>query len=299
MKRISIIEAPSSAGAYAPGQEKAPRALLEAGLAEKLRQRGWKVDLVSDIDVYRWRPDRNRPKAMNVDAVLATAKRVAQHVQSAALDQSFVLVLGGDCTVGIGTVAGLSALQRSLGLVYMDYDCDLMTPQTTTDGALDWMGVGHMMNLPGCMPALTGLAGTKPLISGGSLLFFGAGNVTATENAIIETEGIAVIGAGDVARAPVTAAEEAARWMKQFPTVAVHFDVDLVDFEDFPLAENSRRKEALSFESAMTSLCRILECERVAALTVTEVNPDHDPGGNIEDFVSRLVDAIGARWETA
>ena len=58
MKRISIIEAPSSAGAYAPGQEKAPRALLEAGLAEKLRQRGWKVDLVSDIDVYRWRPDR-------------------------------------------------------------------------------------------------------------------------------------------------------------------------------------------------------------------------------------------------
>lgn len=85
---------------------------------------------------------------------------------------------------------------------------------------------------------------------------------------------------------------DAVAWAAQFDAVALHLDVDLIDFEDFPLAENTRRKEALAFETVMTSLKILMSAPNLAALTVTEVNPDHDPGGNLDLFCARLSDAV-------
>jgi arginase len=59
------------------------------------------------------------------------------------------LVLGGDCTVELGTVAGAFGHGPSIGLVYIDLDTDLNTPESTADGALDWMGVAHLLGIEG------------------------------------------------------------------------------------------------------------------------------------------------------
>ena len=57
-RRVSILGEPSSLGAYAPGQENAPRALREAGLVERLRESGLEVVDHGDAEMARWRPDR-------------------------------------------------------------------------------------------------------------------------------------------------------------------------------------------------------------------------------------------------
>jgi len=67
---LAIIGAPSSAGAYAPGQEKAPQALRAAGLLECLQRRGIKVGDGGDVPGFRWRADRANPRAMNADKVV-------------------------------------------------------------------------------------------------------------------------------------------------------------------------------------------------------------------------------------
>ena len=148
-RQLDIIGAPSSAGAYTPGQEQAPQALRAAGLVAALQSRRIEVKDRGDVPGFRWRVDLQHPRAMNADAVATVATAVAGLVAQSLDDGSAVLVLGGDCTVGIGTVAGALAGAANVGLVYVDLDTDLNTPQTTTDGALDWMGVAHMLGPPG------------------------------------------------------------------------------------------------------------------------------------------------------
>jgi arginase len=103
---VSVLGAPSSAGAYAPGQEDAPAALRDAGLIDGLRDAGLEVRDRGDLPRFRWQPDRTDPAAQNLAEVVATAERTRDAVAAAIERGEFALVLGGDCTVGLGTVAG-------------------------------------------------------------------------------------------------------------------------------------------------------------------------------------------------
>jgi arginase len=77
-RSIAIIGAPTSAGAYSPGQEEGPQAMRDAGLADGLRERGLEVVDLGDVPRFRWRPDRERPRAMNVPAVASAIVAVAE-----------------------------------------------------------------------------------------------------------------------------------------------------------------------------------------------------------------------------
>ena len=298
---VTIIDAPSSAGAYAPGQEKAPTRMRAAGFHERLRAAVGDYDEITNIETFRWRPDRERPRAMNAIAVARTASGVASSVASAAGKGRFSIVLGGDCTVGIGAVAGLTHVKRRVGLIYADYDVDLQTPDTTDNGALDWMGVAHMLDLPGSEDALATIASQRPMLEPSDILLFGSGNIAPPERERIEALDLRVIGNERVVQDPEATAREALDWAAGFDAVALHFDVDLIDFEDFPLSENARRKRALAFDTVMTALGVLLMAQNLAALTVTEVNPDHDPGGNLERFCERLGDVVlrSRGWSSA
>ena len=115
-RTLGLIGAPSSAGAYAPGQEKAPAAFRRHGLVSALTESGRRVNDRGDIPGFRWRPDPQRPKAMNLDAVRRTAAAVAEKVEEALAGGEAALVLGGDCTVELGTVAGALRDGHSVGL---------------------------------------------------------------------------------------------------------------------------------------------------------------------------------------
>jgi arginase len=196
-KHLTIIGAPSSAGAYGPGQEKAPAALRAAGLSELLAARGITVDDRGDVSGFRWRPDKVNAYAMNVNAALSVARATAERVASALAADAAVLVLGGDCTVELGTVAGALQDTHSIGLIYIDVDTDLNTPVSTRDGALDWMGVAHMLGVEGTVPELAALGPRMPMLEPEQVLFFANDNVRPSERQIIDELGIAEVRLAD------------------------------------------------------------------------------------------------------
>ena len=103
MRPLGVIGVPSSAGAYAPGQEKAPRALRDAGLLAGLKSAGLAVVDHGDTEIWRWRPDRGRPYAQNLDVVVACASETAERVRAVLAAGELALVLGGDCTTSMAT----------------------------------------------------------------------------------------------------------------------------------------------------------------------------------------------------
>jgi arginase len=78
----------------------------------------------------------------------------------------------------------------------------------------------------------------------------------------------------------------------------VHFDVDVIDFTDAPLSENTGRNQGLPFAAAFAALGVLLRSDRVAALTITELNPDHGAadGATVARFVAALVESLAGAF---
>jgi arginase len=277
VSRVTIVGAPTSAGAYAPGQEEGPRAMREAGLVDALAARGVEVADAGDVEAFRWAPDPGNPRAANLAVVAGRARQVA------------VLVLGGDCTVELGTVAGLRDRVERLGLVYVDLHADLNVPSSVVDGALDWMGVAHLLDVEGAESKLAGIGSSRPLLENDQLVFLGIKPGTEFEQATIEQRGLAVVGVDALGADPAGAASQALGALAGCDAVAVHFDVDLVHFLDAPLAENTER-EGVTLEVAATALRVLTADPRFRALTVTEHNPLH--GAADGSTTRRLVEVL-------
>jgi arginase len=291
---ISIIGAPSSAGAYAPGQEKAPAAWRRHGLIDAISSAGLSVRDRGDTPEFRWRPDLVRPKAMNLEAVADTARAVASMVETALAEGEAALVLGGDCTVELGTIAGALRGTGSLGLVYLDFDTDL-NPPADSDGALDWTGVAHLLDIPGTESLLAGLGPRRPMLAADDVLFLAVENLTEGERRTVAERNIALIGMDEVHADPHGAANHAVEWASRFDRLAIHLDVDVLSFTDFPIAENTRRCDGLKVQELAALLRPLLASPNWSALTLTEVNPDHAPDER-ESFVE-LVKLISARLQ--
>lgn len=295
--RIAVIGAPTSAGAFSAGQEDAPAALRDAGLLEALIAAGVDAVDLGDIPRFAWRPDPSSPRAMNVRAVRQAAEAVAERVRAARRAGRLPLVIGGDCTVELGTVLGFADLADRPGLVYFDPHPDLNTPESVTDGALDWMGVAHLLDLPGAVDELAGLGPRRPLLDRRSLLLLGASDTRSRpgERAVIERLGLMLVSEADLLRDPGPIAADAVRRLTDTgETYLVHFDVDAIDFADAPLSENTDRNVGLTLDGALEALAAVLAVPGLAALTVTELNPHHAMAvpGLLPRFASGLAAAI-------
>lgn len=297
-RTVSVIGVPTSAGAFAPGQEQAPAALRAAGLVEALGGAGLEVEDRGDSEPWRWRPDREQPRAQNLGRVASIVRETADRVAEAAAESEVTLVLGGDCTVGIGTVAGhVDADQEAegerVGLVYFDTHADLNVPGSVREGALDWMGMAHMLGVEGAAAELIEAGDRVPLLAPAQVLLFGWGPEQATpfEAEQVRRLELARETVDEVAADPEGAAAGALAALEpNCDRLLVHFDVDVVDFTDTPLSENWGRNEGLPFETALRALRVLLAAPKLAALTITELNPDHTEEGS--DATRRLVAAV-------
>jgi arginase len=296
-RTVAIVGVPTSAGAFAPGQEQAPAALRAAGLVESLRQAGLEVDDHGDREVWRWRPDREERRAQNLGAVVEIVAETGARVAEAAVPGAVTLVLGGDCTVGIGTVAGHVASGERVGLLYFDTHADLNLPDSVPEGALDWMGMAHMLGEPGARPELASAGGRSPLIRPEQVVLFGWGPEQATEREreAISRRQLATVPVDEVAADPEAAAARALALLEpRCDRLLVHFDVDVVDFTDTPLSENWGRNEGLAFATALRALRPLLASPLLAGLTITELNPDHaeEGAGAIERLSFSLAEML-------
>jgi arginase len=275
---LALIGVPTSAGAFAPGQEQAPRALRDAGLVESLQRSGVLVRDHGDRATWRWRPDRDNRRAQNLHKVVEIVQDTAGRVAEAVSAGEATLVLGGDCTTGIGTVAGHVAGGERVGLVYFDTHADLNVPSSVRPGTLDWMGLAHMLGEEGAAPELVKVGARAPLLADDQVILFAWGSEQATpfERAVIDRRNISVIPVDEVAADPEEAARRARELIEgRCDRLLVHFDVDVIDFTDVPLSENPGRDEGLAYDHAVTALHALLASPRLTGMTVTELNPDH------------------------
>jgi len=289
---LGLIGVPSSAGAHGTGQEKAPAALRKAGLLGALREAGLTVEDLGDLPVTRFKPDPANRKRQSLPLVIKVAREVADRV-AAAVEQDLVpLVLGGDCTITLGVVAGLLRRQPDLGLIYFDGDADLTTPDTTHSGIFDSMGVSHLIGQGD--PELARIGPRFPLLTPDRIALFGFQpyEVEPRELLLLEESEIPQYPVTSLDDRPVEFAMEARGRLESAEAIAVHFDVDAMDSAEIPLA-NWPHYGALSFGDAMRCLRVFVETPKLAALVVTEINPDHDPDGLlVRQFVDAFADAL-------
>ncbi|MFN8531368.1 MAG: arginase family protein [Anaerolineae bacterium] len=291
-QQFGFIGVPSSAGAKTPGIEKAPEAIRAAGLINQLQ--GCVVDY-GDLSRERYASDPGHPRALNLPRVITVARRVAKQVEEVLQSDQIPLVIGGDCSITVGVVAACTQNQPDLRLIYIDGGLDLYTPETNLEGNLDSMGVAHMLAEPGTDTTLSHLGARFPLLTPQQVIYFGYEALPPDdpEQIALVKYGMRHFPASVVRGRAQAAAQELLAEMGPYPFL-VHFDVDVIDFNDFAIADVPLFGQGLKFTEAMSGLAVFASNPHFAGLVITEINPDHMDEQHTEAhiFVRELVRAL-------
>ena len=293
--KIALLGSPTSAAAMSSGHEGAPAALRAAGLASRLESIGYEVIDLGDDPLQVFKPDNESPRARNISGVLASLESLKPRVEQAVKSTALPLILTGDCSTALATVAGLRRYFRHVSLIYMDRDADLNTPATTSSGCLDGMVISHMTGRGAA--ELVRFWGEPPLVREPDIALFGVDRVEPAEEEALRTSPLRRYLAEEIKRmGPSTAAQAAVERIqgKGYECV-LHFDVDVIaDFQatDYP------GTGGLSFDEVREALGVFVRQNHLAAIEVAAYNPLKDQDGKgAALIVNLLVDVLGKRLE--
>jgi arginase len=287
-RKIGLLGVPTSAGSHNAGQERAPEAFRSAGIVTELESRGVEVFDFGDLEMATQRPSPREAGVRDASRVVQVATQTRDKVVEIAASGYQPVVLGGDCTITIGVVAGLSAT-GSVGLLYFDGDADLNTPELSGSGVLDTMGITHLLG--GGVRELAELGDRTPLLDSERLVLagFDPGELDTAQWQSLVSRQLTAMPAALLRSQPEESVRRAlAHLTAAAESVVVHFDVDVIDTGAFPLA-NFPHFAGLLPDEAFGCLQTMCASPAVEALVVTEVNPGHDPDGSL---VARVVEAV-------
>lgn len=246
-----------------------PIRYVEAGVARRLRNRGWHVEFTF----------AERPVGLASDqltSIVAIDRALAEKVKSAIEQDTIPVVLGGNCNSCLGTLAGLQ-LPR-VGVVWLDAHGDFQTPKTSPSGYFDGMPLaivtGH------CFKQLRRQIGQKDPIPESLILHIGGRGMDRKQRARIERSNIQVVWASDVKnRGPYHAVRPGLQALRSHvKSVYLHVDIDVLDPEyapgvDFPM------ESGLSPNDVVRILHRVANRFQVRGVALTAYNPSKDLRG--------------------
>jgi arginase len=275
--KIGLLGAPTSAAATSLGSEGAPASLRKAGLVERLRSIGYEVTDFGDDPAQTYRTDEESPRARNLTGVLAALETLKPRVEQVVKSGALPLIISGDCSVALATMAGVHRYFRNVGIVYMDRDADLNTPATTLSGSLDGMVVSHLTGRGAA--ELVRFWGEPPLVREPELALFGVDRLDPAEQEALRNSPLRQYLATDVQRIGAASAADAAveRIHGKVSAFVLHFDVDVIaDFQ----ATNHPGRGGLDRADVRESLEVFAQQPHLAAIEVTGYNPTKDPDGS-------------------
>ena len=288
-RRVTVLGVPTSAGSHNPGQEKAPAAWRAAGLIGELQAAGLDVEDRGDLEATPYRPVEPDGGLRDTDRVAEVIRRVSAGVAAIRAAGRLPLVLGGDCTITLGALDGFGGG----GLVYFDGDADLTTPERSASAVADTMGMTHMLG--GGSPRLARLGSRYPLLRPGQVVLFGfdPAELDTGEWTELVSRHLYAAPAPAVRADPVGEAQRARGYLdRRSVSYLVHFDVDVLHTGLFPLA-NYPHFAGLTLDEVSACLNEFARGERFGGLVITEVNPDHDPSGQLlRALTARVVRAL-------
>lgn len=288
--RVAVFGVPSAAGTRRAGTERAPFVLREAGLLDALRATGARVVNLSDLSLFPYRDDDGHPRARNAE-VVACAVRTAADETGRALAEGFTVALGGDSTVAAGVAGGAGkALGRPVGLVAVDGNADLNTPETTPSGLLTGMAVALAM---GQGPEEVTSAVGVP-VAPGHVAVLAFRGLDPGERGRLDGLGLALPAtAARRLGMRVTAALALDAIENEDGPIVVHFDVDAIDPAEMPVSDPPTPGPGLSLAEVSDLVTALVGAPRAVALVVAGYHPDLDPervhARRIVEIITRAV----------
>jgi arginase len=293
--KVAVFGVPSAAGARAAGAERAAFVLRAAGLLDALRATGARVVNLSDLSLFPFREDPDHPKARNAE-VVACALRATADEMTRALREGFTIVIGGDCTLVVGALAGArAALQRPVGVVYIDANADLNTPETSPSGFL--AGMALSLALGRGPKDLIAPMGAAPVLEPDHVALLGFRALDPGERDSIGDLGLALpaIAARRVGMRVAAALALDAIANEDGP-VLVHLDVDAVDYAEMPVKDPVVEGAGLTVAEVSDLLTALVGSPRVVGVHLAEFNPARDPEGvHARKVIALLVRAVARR----
>ena len=264
-------------GASRRGVDMGPSALRVAGLQPKLRALGRQVEDAGNIIVPQ--PEEQpygEKKARFLGEIAETCKALADSVKKTLDEDCFPLVLGGDHSIAIGTMAGAAAHyakeSKRVGLIWLDAHGDMNTPDTSPSGNVHGMPVAAIVGSGA--PELVGLAGITPMVEPRNVSLVGIRDLDAKERRFIKESGVHVFTMRDIdERGMREVMSEALRFAGDDTAgVAVSLDMDFVDPSDAP-GVGTPVRGGVTYREAHLALEMIADTRSMISFELVEVNP--------------------------
>ena len=298
--QIAIIGAPLDLGQDRRGVDMGPSALRVACLNKKLTSLGYEVEDQGNVPVDQQENVPEGPKhAKYLPQIAAVCERLGQQVCTALDENKAPLVLGGDHSIAIGTVAGVAkhfrAKRQKIGLIWMDAHADMNTPQTSPSGNI------HGMPLACCIglgpPELTKLFGFAPKVDPKNVCIIGIRDVDIMERAHVRESGVNAFTMRDIDERGLRSVMAQAIELVTKGTAGFHLslDLDYVDPADAPGVGTPVRGGATYREAhlAMEMLC---DSGAMVSLEAVEVNPVFDEVNRTAELgVELIMSALGKK----
>lgn len=294
---IGLIGAPIWQGQAIAGVNEAPFVLRRAGLVEQLLKKQAVCDY-GDIVVAAGNGDSDTGAVRQAAAVAASVTRLRDKVGEVLQAGQLPVVLGGDHSMAIGTLAAMLRRYPALGVVWFDAHADINTAETSPSGNAHGMPLSAAMGLG--EPILTAVGAEGARLAARNLVYVGLRDVDPGEQAFIDAQGIRCYSAADVRRLGMRRVmEETQRYLSHCDGIHLSFDYDGLDPAEFaavgtPVAAGLTLAEGRMLLEAIGSSGRLLSAEFV------EYNPVVAPVATLAAAAVGLIgNLFGVKVETA
>jgi arginase len=276
IKDMSIIGVPMDLGQARRGVDMGPSAIRYAGVVQRLKALDYNIDDLGDIEIGRPNLDELNTnedgELKNLKEVSDANQKLADSVAEEITKQRFPLVLGGDHSIAIGTLAGVSRHYKNLGVIWYDAHGDLNTAETSPSGNIHGMplaaslGIGHQ--------DLTEIGGNSPKIKPENLVIIGARSLDEGERVLIQEKGIRVYTMHEIDRLGMTAVvKDTINYLSE-RTDGIHLSLDLdgLDPHDAP-GVGTPVIGGISYRESHLAMEMFAESDTITSAEFVEVNP--------------------------
>ncbi|GGE55652.1 arginase [Pullulanibacillus camelliae] len=290
-KQISIIGAPMDLGQSRRGVDMGPSAIRYAGVVERLESLGYTVEDCGDISIgKRERFEETSKVLKNLKAIAKACGELCKTIETEVKRERFPLVLGGDHSIAIGTLAGVSRPYKNLGVIWYDAHGDLNTAETSPSGNIHGMPLAVSLGYGD--PQLTSTGGYQPKVKPENVVIIGARALDMGEREFIKEKGIRVYTMHEIDRLGMTRVMTETIEYLQERTDGVHLSLDLdgLDPNEAP-GVGTPVNGGITFRESHLAMELLAESDLLTSAEFVEVNPILD----IQNKTGKLaVDLMGS-----
>jgi arginase len=300
-RKIRVIGVPLDLGQTRRGVDMGCSAVRVAGLEARLEQLGHKVEDAGNIPVTMAETKANfgAANAKYLKEITQTCTKVAELVVKTLEAGKVPLALGGDHSIAVGTVSGVSEFYRrqnqAVGLLWIDAHSDINTPDSSPSGNVHGMPLAAIMGL---WPSeLANIYGYSPKVRPENCVLVGVRDIDAIEKENIRRAGIEVFTMRDIDERGMRSVMEEALRMAGRGTAGYHvsLDMDWIDPEDAPGVGTPVRGGA-TYREAHLAMEIIADHGRMTSFEIVEVNPVIDEHNRTADLsVELALSAFGKK----